>query len=110
MALPTRALLSGGYGIEGDVLSGTDQVGVYGYCAGATATDYAGYFQGNLYATSASSGIKAFKIDHPQDPANKYLYHSSVESNEMVNIHRAMLSPMPMAARPWTYFETSTRT
>lgn len=78
----------GGYGIEGDVLSGTDQVGVYGYCAGATATDYAGYFQGNLYATSASSGIKAFKIDHPQDPANKYLYHSSVESNEMVNIYR----------------------
>jgi cytoskeletal protein CcmA (bactofilin family) len=30
---------------------------------------------------------KAFKIDHPLDPANKYLYHSSVESPDVMNIY-----------------------
>ncbi|MCK4677999.1 MAG: hypothetical protein KAT48_07720, partial [Bacteroidales bacterium] len=50
-------------------------------------TGYAGYFNGALYATSASSGIKAFKIDHPLDPENKYLYHSSVESSDMMNVY-----------------------
>ena len=26
-------------------------------------------------------------IDHPADPANKYLYHSFVESPDMMNIY-----------------------
>lgn len=30
---------------------------------------------------------KHFVIDHPCDPANKYLYHSSVESFEMMNMY-----------------------
>jgi hypothetical protein len=30
---------------------------------------------------------KDFKIDHPSDPANKYLQHTSVESSEMMNIY-----------------------
>ncbi|MBW3670645.1 MAG: hypothetical protein KY432_03120 [Acidobacteria bacterium] len=34
---------------------------------------------------SKSSG--SFKIDHPLDPANKYLYHSFVESPDMMNIY-----------------------
>jgi len=38
--------------------------------------------QGNL---TKSSG--AFKIDHPLDPQNKYLYHSFVESPDMMNIY-----------------------
>ena len=29
----------------------------------------------------------SFKIDHPLDPANKYLYHSFVESPVMKNIY-----------------------
>ena len=29
----------------------------------------------------------AFKIDHPLDPANKYLSHSVVESPDMMNIY-----------------------
>ena len=37
---------------------------------------------GNLYGSS-----KSFKIDHPTDPANKYLVHSSVESSEMLNVY-----------------------
>ncbi len=31
-----------------------------------------------------TAGVKDFKIDHPLDPTNKYLYHSSVESSEMM--------------------------
>lgn len=37
---------------------------------------------GNL---SKSSGT--FKIDHPLDPENKYLYHSFVESPDMMNVY-----------------------
>jgi hypothetical protein len=43
---------------------------------------------GNLNVTGAiTAGVKDFKIDHPLDPKNKYLYHSSVESSEMMNIY-----------------------
>lgn len=34
-----------------------------------------------------TAGTKDFKIDHPLDPTNKFLYHSSVESSEMMNIY-----------------------
>jgi hypothetical protein len=33
------------------------------------------------------AGVKDFRIDHPLDPANKYLSHASVESSEMMNIY-----------------------
>lgn len=34
-----------------------------------------------------SKGGGSFKIDHPLDPANKFLYHSFVESPDMMNIY-----------------------
>ncbi len=34
-----------------------------------------------------SKGGGSFKIDHPLDPQNKYLYHSFVESPDMLNIY-----------------------
>ena len=34
-----------------------------------------------------SKGGGSFKIDHPLDPANRYLYHSFVESPDMMNIY-----------------------
>ena len=37
--------------------------------------------------TSIVAPVKAFRIDHPLDPDNMYLYHNSVESNERVNIY-----------------------
>jgi hypothetical protein len=49
---------------------------------------YAGQFLGNVQIIgnlSKSSG--SFKIDHPLDPANEYLYHSFVESPDMMNIY-----------------------
>ena len=46
----------------------------------------------NFYGNVSISGTitataKNFTIDHPLDPANKYLVHSSIESDEMVNIY-----------------------
>lgn len=36
----------------------------------------------------AATGTKAFTIDHPLDPENKYLKHFSIESNEVLNLYR----------------------
>ncbi len=36
---------------------------------------------------SLNAPNKNFKIDDPVDPANKYLYHSSIESSEMMNLY-----------------------
>jgi hypothetical protein len=46
------------------------------------------FVNGDLSVAGAiTAGVKDFKIDHPLDPTNKYLYHSSIESSEMVNIY-----------------------
>jgi hypothetical protein len=83
---------SSNYGVYGTATNGSGaNYGVYGTCA-TGASNYAAYFNNKIYATSASSTIKAFKIDHPQDPANKYLYHSSVESNDMMNIYNGNIT------------------
>ncbi|MFN8244619.1 MAG: hypothetical protein U0X40_11250 [Ferruginibacter sp.] len=43
---------------------------------------------GDLHvAGTLSKAAGAFKIDHPLDPANKYLWHSFVESPDMMNIY-----------------------
>jgi hypothetical protein len=43
---------------------------------------------GNLSATGTISGsAKNFRIDHPLDPAHKYLDHTSIESSEMLNLY-----------------------
>jgi hypothetical protein len=66
--------------------------GVYGYATGAT-TNYAGYFSGNVQITgSIAKGSGTFKIDHPQDPENKYLYHSFVESPDMMNVYNGNIT------------------
>jgi hypothetical protein len=62
---------------------------------GPSGNGWAGFFhfgdvgvQGNLLVLGAiSAGVKDFRIDHPLDPANKYLQHASVESSEMMNIY-----------------------
>jgi len=38
-------------------------------------------------AGNLSKGGGSFKIDHPLDPENKYLYHSFVESPDMMNVY-----------------------
>ena len=39
-----------------------------------------------------TKGGGAFKIDHPLDPYNKYLYHSFVESPDMMNIYNGNIT------------------
>jgi hypothetical protein len=41
---------------------------------------------------SLSKAGGSFKIDHPLDPADKYLYHSFVESPDMMNIYNGNVS------------------
>jgi hypothetical protein len=69
-------------------------------CAGSGSCKYFnvdGY--GNISASgnltvggSISKGGGTFKIDHPLDPANKYLYHSFVESPDMKNIYDGIVT------------------
>ena len=43
---------------------------------------------GNLVVTGSITGAsKSFAIDHPLDPQNRYLYHASIESSEMLNVY-----------------------
>ncbi|MES2797025.1 MAG: hypothetical protein V4683_13730 [Bacteroidota bacterium] len=54
------------------------------------ATDIGGTttIGGNLSVSGTlSKGSGTFKIDHPMDPENKYLYHSFIESPDMMNIY-----------------------
>jgi hypothetical protein len=82
-----------GTGVVATVGSGGPGLNAYG---GASATGvlagsekgYAGWFNGNVTVEGTFyASTKDFKIDHPVDPANKYLFHASVESSEMKNIY-----------------------
>jgi hypothetical protein len=71
-------------GIGGDAI-----VAVAG-AGGAGNNGFAGSFfvdvevSGNF---NVIGGSKNFKIDHPLDPANQYLYHAAIESSEVLNIY-----------------------
>jgi hypothetical protein len=55
---------------------------------GTTAPSSKFTVSGNANVTgSLSKGSGTFKIDHPLDPENKYLYHSFVESPDMMNVY-----------------------
>jgi hypothetical protein len=72
----------GGSFSGGNVFQGGDGVD------GVAGSGYAGNFTGDLNVTGTiHAGGKDFKIDHPLDPANRYLVHASVESSEMKNIY-----------------------
>ncbi len=64
-----------------------NNVGTALYAQSTSGT--AGFFSGNVTVTGnlSVSGNKNFVIDHPLDPANKLLYHISIESDEMLNIY-----------------------
>ncbi|MBC7228127.1 MAG: hypothetical protein H5T61_13015 [Thermoflexales bacterium] len=65
--------------------------GVYGAAYGTNG--YAGYFSGNVHVIGTlTKGGGGFKIDHPLDPANRYLNHSFVESPDMKNIYDGVVT------------------
>jgi trimeric autotransporter adhesin len=68
-----------GTGMSGDGI----RIGVVG-----SAGDFAGYFEGNTIVIGTfAATTKQFRIDHPKDPANFYLQHTSIESDRMLNIY-----------------------
>jgi len=84
------ATLAGGYG--GVFQSGT---GIAYLGAGVWSAFFYGgpvYMdQGLSVHGTLSKSAGSFKIDHPLDPANKYLYHSFVESPDMKNIYDGVI-------------------
>jgi hypothetical protein len=87
----------GGLGVLGEA---TGQDGVRGITHGVGANagvhgiapivnEWAGYFDGDVGISTdlLVTGSKHFKIDHPLDPANKYLLHASIESPDVKNLY-----------------------
>jgi hypothetical protein len=73
------------------VTSSPAGTGVVAINYGSGGSDYAGFFQGNVYISgNLAKSTGTFQIDHPLDPANKYLYHSFVESPDMMNIYNGV--------------------
>lgn len=94
------------YGVFGQSVS-TDGIGVLGYASATSGwnigvygvTDsqdygYGGLFWGRTSVTGdfSASGNKSFKIDHPLDPANRYLYHFTQESPEVQNVYNGVVT------------------
>jgi hypothetical protein len=89
-------------GVNG-ISSSPDGVGVFGLAGpspsigvlgSGTGNGYGVYCEGRAKVTgtldvtgTVTKGGGSFKIDHPLDPANKFLSHSFVESPDMKNIY-----------------------
>ena len=72
------------FGIWGQVDS-PNGVAVYGT---APNNGVAGYFGGRVVvAGTLSKSAGSFKIDHPLDPARRYLVHAAIEGPEMMNVY-----------------------
>jgi hypothetical protein len=79
-----------GYGVFGFSTSG---VGVYGRSSSESENGYAAYLEGRVYISGPlEKPAGSFKIDHPLDPANKYLSHSFVESPDMKNVYDGVVT------------------
>ena len=83
---------AGATGVIGEDNAGGDAFGVWGF--NNAGSGYGVVSTGPALVTgdltvqgSIFAGTKDFRIDHPLDPANKYLYHASVESSEMMNMY-----------------------
>ncbi len=75
------------YGVVGLGSGAQFNYGVYGAASGGVES-YAGSFSGDVQILGTlTKTAGSFKIDHPLDPANKYLSHSFVESPDMMNVY-----------------------
>lgn len=82
----TGGLGGGGYGVAARASGGG--IAIYGQILNVTS-GWAAYFQGPVHVAGSltSSNGKQFLIDHPLDPARKFLAHAAVESSELKNIY-----------------------
>ncbi|MGW2408993.1 hypothetical protein ACWCXK_31395 [Streptomyces sp. NPDC001739] len=100
------AISSTGVGVEGTSANGTGVVTHGGGSFGigiladgtaaavvATSPGMAGIFTGNVDVQGTLTRTdNRFKIDHPADPENRYLAHSTVESPEMKNLYDGVVT------------------
>ncbi|CAG0995291.1 hypothetical protein PHYC_02524 [Phycisphaerales bacterium] len=81
-------------GVHG-ATSNVNGFGVLGFNGGTTGNSFGVVGQTGsaagwgvyAFGRSGASGVKTFRIDHPQDPENKYLLHYSTESPEVLNAY-----------------------
>ena len=79
---------TGGNGFGAGHSGGVGLIASGGLGGNGATGGLAGQFNGDVEVTgNLSKGGGSFKIDHPLDPANKFLYHSFVESPDMKNIY-----------------------
>jgi hypothetical protein len=73
-----------GTGVLGQAFAGASPIGVWGI-----SSAYAGYFNGNVTVVGNLNvtGTKNFQIDDPLDPANKYLVHAAIESDQALDVY-----------------------
>lgn len=93
-----RGESANGIGVVGYGNTGVIGYGVLGPGIVGNGTQ-AGFFSGNVTITGnlTIDGVfenqgAALVIDHPLDPENKYLYHSFVESPDMMNIYNGTIT------------------
>ncbi len=80
-------------GTYGNVAANAGGTGIYGDDGNTILSNWAGYFSGDIYATGDVGGAtKSWKIDHPADPANKFLRHVSMEGPEMLNFYDGVIT------------------
>jgi hypothetical protein len=64
-----------------------------GFTAGSFVQNPNSQIYGNLHVQGRlTAGVKTFRIDHPLDPENKYLSHSTVESPDVMNIYNGNIT------------------
>lgn len=77
-----------GQAVFADVIGNVEASALYARTGSTNVSSYAGYFQGKTHINGTLSKLGgSFKIDHPLNPANKYLQHSFVESPDMMNVY-----------------------
>ena len=82
---------SGGFADGPDAYAGKGMVVQAGGHSNGAHSSPAIYVQGagdvEIAGDLLVHGVKNFKIDHPLDPENKYLFHASIESSEVLNLY-----------------------
>lgn len=98
-AIRARSAGAGGRAVSAELTNtSTSGIAVYGQVnsASARAAHFANLvpgaeaarFDGNVNVVGNVAKLGgSFRIDHPLDPENKYLYHSFVESPDMMNLY-----------------------
>src|SRR5215813_687311 len=77
-----------GSGVEGFTFNSIRNNPDVAAVRGQSANGFAGLFVGRVRVTGfLQKAGGGFTVDHPTDPANKYLSHSFVESPEMLNVY-----------------------